>query len=263
MRTLYGLLALALPVILISPAFAEDIFIVTELGNMFPVEEVHVSNDENGGVAEKALESISSAITDQSRIIDLDVNGNVILHKPSGFEVDGFRPYLDVDNNVRKIAYVFDGAATKEIDIPSLYADYEFESKGGLPDLDRLTTEFDYTTEDGYAYDSSSYQIIHTGSSTSHSVDSDSHTLNLDGTGRVFIGIPRSGLTDTTSPMIFHVFSNSVSENGRIRLVDSPYDLTTLDYYSDSNICRAIMHLLTVIFLGFIPYLSRSCFLTR
>ena len=178
MRTLYGLLALALPVILISPAFAEDIFIVTELGNMFPVEEVHVSNDENGDVAEKALESISSAITDQSRIIDLDVNGNVILHKPTGFEVDGFQPYLDVDNNVRKIAYIFDGAATKEIDIPNLYADYEFESTGGLPDLDRLTTEFDYTTGDTYAYDSSSYQIIHAGSSTSHSVDSDSHTLN-------------------------------------------------------------------------------------
>ena len=240
MRTLYGLLALALPVILISPAFAEDIFIVTELGNMFPVEEVHVSNDENGDVAEKALESISSAITDQSRIIDLDVNGNVILHKPSGFEVDGFRPYLDVDNNVRKIAYIFDGAATKEIDIPSLYADYEFESTGGLPDLDRLTKEFDYTTEDGYAYDSSSYQIRHMGASTSHSVDSDSHTLNLDGTGRVFIGIPRSGLTDTTSPMVFNVFSNSVSENDRIRLVDSPYDLTTFDH--DPDLGFAIMH---------------------
>ena len=113
---------------IIVPAFAEpEFFMISKLGNTFPVE-ILISEEAEGGA--DSIASLTRIDTAEYSVDDM-----IIFGDNANGEISAVKPYISMSNSTKYVAYVFaDHEDNLEVGIPHVWKNYEFNGNS-LVDL--------------------------------------------------------------------------------------------------------------------------------
>ena len=196
-----ALVALTLCIVAgVQYVYGDDLFVITELGNVIPVEII--GSNQNAGA-----KSMANSIGLSSRVIGNDLNGKIVHGQNTVGTEESITPYVHVPHNTNFVAALNDAYGNK-YPITSPYLDYVFDGT-------RITMTTNATQN---VMNYSNTRTIYGNITASHN----GNDITISGGGRLILKL---------NDMNYATFVNGTADTGiDIRMVQSPYDLMTLSH---------------------------------